>query len=370
MSVILKFARVDMNRQSDTEKQAAEESAVEAKDITAVSAAQNLNAAPLAQPIDETEPESFLVSERANMQLQPPEMIFDDLWPARTIGLFTGDGGIGKTHFTLQLLLAIASGGAITGTPFTASKALPVVYITQEDEGNFILDEFQTQEPSLISNTTLGGMIRIVSTTFQGNTLFLRNPTSRDYLISQLTDGCVFVLDSWSTFLQSNENDNTELLKEIGYLKEVMKARKASCLLIHHRPKKNPQSGIQSAFRGGTALPNSCRFHIMIEKSGAKAKLTFEKVSRGKAPDSLDMIFDDEKRLFVTHQRDRYIVAFQPNEKLTTTVVINRLGKNPLDIGERKTVVDALGYRVKKALGITKVQDQKPGQDAVWQRVI
>ncbi|MBI4529605.1 MAG: AAA family ATPase [Deltaproteobacteria bacterium] len=100
---------------------------------------------------NEEAPENFLVSERVNMPLKEPEMIFPDLWPARTIALFTGDGGIGKTHWTLQLLVLLASGGRIDGTPFQASAPRPVVYISQEDEGHFLLGELFGQHPNVVA---------------------------------------------------------------------------------------------------------------------------------------------------------------------------------------------------------------------------
>ncbi|MEE8112760.1 MAG: AAA family ATPase, partial [Nitrososphaerales archaeon] len=93
--------------------------------------------------------ENFLLCDRVHLPIEPPEMILDNLWPARTIGLFTGDGGVGKTHFTLQLLVAIASGGEVEGTPFRCPKARPGVYITQEDEADFIRGELVCQCPEL-----------------------------------------------------------------------------------------------------------------------------------------------------------------------------------------------------------------------------
>ena len=64
------------------------------------------------------ERENFLLWDRLYIPLAEPEMILEGLWPTRTIGLFTGDGGVGKTHWALQLSMAIASGGKIEGTPF------------------------------------------------------------------------------------------------------------------------------------------------------------------------------------------------------------------------------------------------------------
>lgn len=317
---------------------------------------------------NEEAPENFLVSERVDMRLSEPEMIFPGLWPARTIALFTGDGGIGKTHLTLQLLLLLASGGKIDGTPFQASTPRPVVYISQEDEGDFLLGELLNQHPQLKGQSDVTSRIRIVSTALQGPNLFLNNEDSRRYIEENLSEGSVFVLDSWSTFLTSNENDNSQLLQnEIRYLKDISKARKSTPLLIHHRSKANAISGVQSSSRGATALPNSCRFHIMLENKGAGVRLTFEKISRGAKPDHpLDLLFDEERKLFVPKELDRCVAIFQPGEELSTTQFIERLGKDAKDEKERKKALDILRQRSKNGGPIKKVAEAKKGQDAIW----
>ncbi len=315
----------------------------------------------------DTTPENFLLSERIDTPLTDPEMIFPSLWPARTIALFTGDGGIGKTHWTLQLLTLLASSGRIDGTPFEASNPRPVVYISQEDEGDFILGELIGQQPELKSKRDITARIRIISTALQGPNLFLNDEESRRYLRENIPDGSVFVLDSWSTFLMSNENDNSLLLQnEIRYLKEISKAKKASPLLIHHRPKPNQATGAKSTSRGATALPNSCRFHIMLESAGDGVRLSFEKVSRGAKPDPLNLVFDEERKFFVPKELDPYVAALPVGEELSTTEIMKRLGHDPDDKQGRRRVLSALKYR--KAT-INKVKPEAKGDDAVWLRV-
>jgi len=311
-------------------------------------------------------PENFLVSERVNDELTAPEMVLDGLWPARTIGLFTGDGGVGKTHFTLQLLKLIASGGEIAGTPFRCATPRDVVYISQEDEGDFLIGEIRTQFPELREQEAIARRIRIISTAIQGPNLNFGSLAR--YLSESIREGCVFALDSLSTFLSCNENDNTELQAELGILRSLMKARQATCLLVHHRPKPNAMSrGYQATSRGGTAIPNSCRFHIMLEKSGSAVKLSFEKVSRGEKPEDRTLQFDEERKLFVPVELDLYMAVFGAAEELTTTEVLVRLGKDPNDETQRNNVLAALGYR-RRAGRLIRVREGRRGEDAVWKR--
>src|SRR5262245_26201554 len=114
--------------------------------------------------INKEDPENFILFDRINDPIPEPEMIFPNLWPARTIALFTGDGGVGKTHLTLQLLKAIASGMEICGTPFLCEKPRPVVFFSQEDEGEFLRAEFLNQFPELKEQPEIARRVRIVST--------------------------------------------------------------------------------------------------------------------------------------------------------------------------------------------------------------
>src|SRR5215475_11329876 len=149
-------------------------------------------------------PENFLVSERIAARLSEPEMILEGLWPARTIGLFTGDGGIGKTHLTLQLLKLIATGGEMGGTPFRCTGSRDVVYISQEDEGDFLLAELRMQFPELKDQPEISSRIRLISTALKGPNLALSDKKLCQFIAETLPEGCVFGLDSWSTFLTSN----------------------------------------------------------------------------------------------------------------------------------------------------------------------
>src|SRR5262249_1086908 len=138
------------------------------------------------------DPENFLLSECVRKPIKPPEMIIQDYWPAQTMGLFTGDGGVGKTHFTLQLLYAIASGQDIPGTPFKTQTARPVVYITQEDEANFIIGELFHQFPTLGRQRNARKRIRVISTAIKGQHLLLTNKEYGRYIAENVPEGGVF----------------------------------------------------------------------------------------------------------------------------------------------------------------------------------
>jgi AAA domain len=316
----------------------------------------------------QTLPENFLLFDLISQPLKEPDWIFPDLWQARTPGLFTGDGGLGKTHFTLQQVYALASGTDIEGTPIRCPQPRDVVYITQEDEVHFIRAELSKQFPDLKDRPEVTKRIRLISTAIQGETLFLTNPHASAYLTSNISEGAVFFLDSFSTFLTSNENDNNQILKgEIAQLRNMMKEKKATAQLLHHRPKPN-QVGQKASSRGAIAIPQVCRFHIMLEKTGTGVQLSFEKVSRGVPPDSINLFFDQDRRLFIPRDADKYMAAIKPGETLTTAEIMHRVGLDPAKDDDRKPALNALGYRSRRGGPIIKASNGTKGLDATWRR--
>jgi RecA-family ATPase len=313
-------------------------------------------------------PENFLVSELILKPPRQPDWIFPDLWQAMTPGLFTGDGGLGKTHFALQMALAIATGGKIDGTPIGCASPRSVVYISQEDEAEHLYAALLSQWPDLKDNHDVTDRIRIISTAVQGHPLFLSELNHQRDLIQNISQGAVFFLDSFSNFITSNENDNSQILKsEFAGLRTIMRICKATPMLIHHRPKQNATTGTKAASRGAVAIQQSCRFHIMFDKQLDGVELSFEKVSRGNSQTSVMLSFDPARRLFVPWKpHDDFVDVFQPGETLSLTEVMQRMKVDPNNDSERKRVSDALNYRSKPGERLTKVSPGTKTQAARW----
>ena len=106
----------------------------------------------------------------------------------------------------------------------------------------------------------------------------------------------------------------------------------------------------------------------MIESRGGEVKLTFEKVSRGSKPDFVPLIFDEDRKLFVPKELDRYIGAFEVGEELTTSQFMEKVGKDPNDKRQWKQALDMLRQRSKSGV-IEKVNEGTRSQEAAWKRV-
>jgi RecA-family ATPase len=60
----------------------------------------------------------------------PREWLVEGLIPHKTVTLFSGDGGTGKSLLSLQLAVAVASGGSFLGKPV---KQGDVIVLSVED---------------------------------------------------------------------------------------------------------------------------------------------------------------------------------------------------------------------------------------------
>jgi len=313
-------------------------------------------------------PENFLVSELRLKPPRQPDWIFTDLWQAMTPALFTGDGGLGKTHFALQMALAIARGDNIDGTPIYCSQPRDVVYISQEDETDHLYAALLSQSPDLGNRPDVINRIRIISTAVQGQPIFISEPKDQSYLVKNIPQNAVFFLDSFSNFILSNENDNNQILKsEFVSLRLIMRLCKATPMLIHHRPKQNATTGAQGSFRGAVAIQQSCRFHIMFEKQLDHVDLSFQKVSRGMIPDSVPLKFDPARKMFIPWKpSDDFVDVFQPIETLSLTEVMQRMKADPNNPADRKRIQNALDYRARPGGPLTKVSPGTKTQEATW----
>jgi AAA domain len=313
-------------------------------------------------------PENFLVSELLLKPPRQPDWIFPDLWQAMTPGLFTGDGGLGKTHFALQMAGAIATANNIDGTPISCSNPRDIVYISQEDEAEHLYEILFSQWPNLKNHPALTDRIRIISTAVQGHPLFISDPNHQQFFVKNIPQNAVFFLDSFSNFILSNENDNNQILKsEFVSLRLIMRLCKATPMLIHHRPKQNSITATKGSFRGAVAIQQSCRFHIMFERQLNDVELSFEKVSRGSAQPSVMLSFDPARKLFIPWKpSDPFVDVFQPGETLPLTEVMQRMKADQNNSAERKRIQNGLDYRSRPGGPLTKVSPGTKTQEATW----
>jgi RecA-family ATPase len=308
-------------------------------------------------------PENFTLAEP--MKNRQIDWIFPDLWEARTAGMIAGDSGLGKTHFVMQILHAIAQGEPIPNTPFVCTKPRPVVYISQEDEGQFLRDEFFIQNPALKKNKAACEQIRIVSTYRQGPTLKLDDSDHIRLMESYLTEGCIFALDSLITFAEGDISSPTYASRQMELIRGLMKSCEGTALVINHRPKQSAK-GWQSGHLGAQHIRDAVRFFLILHKDGDDRRLEFDKVNRGPKPADIALTMNNERRVFEP-EKDPWLECFKPGEELTTEEVMKRRGFDPDSEKQKKKTTNALRKRTGHNQPLKQIAKARKGQPAVWQ---
>jgi len=310
-------------------------------------------------------PENFTLAEGIKKRAREPDWIFPELWEARTAGMIAGDSGLGKTHFVMQILQAISQQGQpIPNTPFVCTKPRPVVYISQEDEAQFLRDEFFIQNPALKKNEAACEQIRIVSTYRQGPTLKLDNSDHIRMMESYLTEGCVFALDSLITFAEGDISSPWYASHQMELIRGLMKSCEETALVINHRPKKSATGG-QSGHLGAQHIRDAVRFFLILHKDGDDRRVEFDKVNRGSKPADIALTMNNERRVFEP-EKDEWIECFKPGEQLTTEEVMERMDLDPDNQKHKKKASDALRKRSGYDQPLTQVAKAFRGQPALW----
>ena len=207
--------------------------------------------------------------------------------PANTVTMFTGQGGAGKSWFTLQIICQIAAGFQQWAclNPDVSSTANPsptdkVVLATYEDEPaeikrrlyalasniQWIEDALDTikQNFHIVDMRGVGsiwgpGMGNHISNT--GNLL-----SSGDNLrsICEDTKARLLVIDPLSGAFGGNENDRTAVYDFISNFRKWGDATKCAILVIGHLPKY--AEGKNTGFSGSTAWEAAVRSMWMLSK--------------------------------------------------------------------------------------------------------
>jgi RecA-family ATPase len=293
------------------------------------------------------------------------DWIFPDLWEARTAGMIAGDSGLGKTHFVMQILQAISQGEPIPNTPFVCTKPRPVVYISQEDEGQYLRDEIFIQNPALKKDKAACERIRIVSTYRQGPTLKLDDSDHIELIESYLTEGCVFALDSLITFAEGDISSPAYASRIMEQIRALMKSCEGTALVINHRPKQSG-TGHQSGHLGAQHIRDAVRFFLILHKHRDDRRLEFDKVNRGLKPADIALTMNNERRVFEP-EKDEWIEHFKAGEQLTTEDVMERMDLDPDNKKHKKKATNALRDRAGHNKPLKQVKKGHKGQPAVWE---
>ena len=191
------------------------------------------------------------------------------LVPQKTVTLFSGDGGTGKSLLSLQLAVAVASGSAWIGKAVSEGS---VIYISAEDDD----DELHRRIDDILraSGHTYDDLTRLTMRSLAGEDALLAVDSQmalmRTELFKELDQRAadeaptLIVIDTLADVYPANENDRAKVRQFIGILRGLALKRNCAVLLLGHPSLTGLSNGSGSS--GSTAWNNSVRSRLYLSR--------------------------------------------------------------------------------------------------------
>lgn len=220
--------------------------------------------------------------------------------PRKSIILFDGIGGLGKSILAMQLALCVATGAIFLETCMTIFPE-KILYITAE-ETEWVFNErlrkiCNALSPKLENSNDPQNVLEnfVWLSTLSGNfplsTCRLLQPANKDFertefykFLEDLIDKYrpkLVVLDSLANFYGLEENLSSHASVFFEALKDFCKNYDLSFLLIHHQTKEamKEEETSQKLFRGSTVFREQARCRFLLEKKDDGLRLFIEKLN-------------------------------------------------------------------------------------------
>lgn len=220
-------------------------------------------------PVETRKSRFYSAADLAGREVPPRQWLVDGWVPHKTVTLFGGDGGTGKSLLALQLAVASATGTQWLGHEVTSGR---VIFMSAEDDE----DELHRRLHAIL------GSERLTYDDCEG--LTLRSLAGEDALLAvesqvalmaselyhELEDRAevdtptLIVIDTLADVYPANENDRAKVRQFIGILRGLALKQDCSVILLGHPSLSGLTSG--SGTSGSTAWNNSVRSRIYIER--------------------------------------------------------------------------------------------------------
>jgi RecA-family ATPase len=203
----------------------------------------------------------------ADQPIPEQEWLVPDIVPANNVTLLSGDGGTGKSLLSLQLAVAVATGGSWIGY---RPQQGPAVFLSAEDETDELHRRLARIEPRMERLSAL----TIIP--LAGEDAVLAAPHGRDRLIQPTAlfkavahvvathRPMLLVLDTAADLFAGNENARTEVRTFISMLRGVCLKRRVTIVLLSHPSQSGLASGSGSS--GSTSWNNSVRSRLYFSR--------------------------------------------------------------------------------------------------------
>lgn len=214
-----------------------------------------------------------------------PKPVLDFVLPGLTrgcLGLLISPGGLGKSFWTLEMAISMATGIDLVGLHLVGHtlKQGPVTYISLEDNMDTIhgrSQDFYDQNPLLWNQKAMddGDNNLTIRELYRGDfDLYKDDDTQKSMgtlaeAMEELMAGQrLVIIDTLNQSHSGKESDNDDMGVVMGHLRKYASIHKCAVLVIHHTTKAatlNGQGGMAEASRGAGALVASARVVFAME---------------------------------------------------------------------------------------------------------
>ncbi|SEM02379.1 RecA-family ATPase [Roseovarius tolerans] len=197
------------------------------------------------------------------------QWLVDGLVPQKTVTLFSGDGGTGKSLLALQLAVAVSTERAWIGNPVSKGR---VIYISAEDDDDELhrrVDDILRAEGcsySALAGLTLRSLAGEDALLAVDSQLALMKTALFEELDARAAEDtpALIVIDTLADVYPANENDRAKVRQFVGILRGLALKRNCAVMLLAHPSLTGLNSGTGTS--GSTAWNNSVRSRLYLSR--------------------------------------------------------------------------------------------------------
>ncbi|WP_373486907.1 AAA family ATPase [Blastomonas sp.] len=201
--------------------------------------------------------------------VKPREWLVGGLIPQKTVTLFSGDGGTGKSLLALQLAVAASSARQWIGKAVSEGS---VIYMSAEDDD----DELHRRVDDILraEGRNYDDIAGMTLRSLAGEDALLAVESQVTLMASELfkeldsraadETPALIVIDTLADVYPANENDRAKVRQFIGILRGLALKRDCAVLLLGHPSLTGLASGTGSS--GSTAWNNSVRSRLYLSR--------------------------------------------------------------------------------------------------------
>lgn len=191
------------------------------------------------------------------------------LVPQKTVTLFSGDGGTGKSLLALQLAVAVAADTGWIGKGVTPGRA---IYLSAEDDDEELhrrLDDILNADRRSYSDLqgltirSLAGEDALLAV--ESQLALMQSELFKELDARAATETpALIVIDTLADVYPANENDRAKVRQFVGILRSLAINHKCAVMLLGHPSLAGLSSG--SGTSGSTAWNNSVRSRLYLSR--------------------------------------------------------------------------------------------------------